>query len=66
MILLISITLLMVLAIFLYTLQPKYGKAPSGEQLALIQASPNLKNSKFQIIGFTSIKTEGYSMIEVV
>ncbi|MCH7409491.1 MBL fold metallo-hydrolase [Belliella sp. DSM 111904] len=66
MILTISITLLMAVAIFLYTLQPKFGTAPSGERLASIQASPNFKNGKFQNISFTPIMTEGYSMTEVI
>ena len=65
MIILLSVLLLCVGAIFFYVRQVKFGKAPSGERLELIKQSPNYKNDKFQNVHFTPMITEGYSMASV-
>src|SRR6187402_2502231 len=65
MIILLTVSLLSVLAIYLFLHQAKFGKAPAGERLKLIKQSPNYKNGKFQNIHFTPMLTEGYSMAAV-
>ena len=46
--------------------QNKFGKLPSGERLARVEASPNYKNGKFHNLNFTPELTEGYSMWRVL
>ncbi|WP_264524701.1 MBL fold metallo-hydrolase [Flavobacterium sp. N502536] len=59
---------LLVLAITLYFFlqHPKFGKAPSGERLALIQKSPQYKNGKFENQNFTPELAEGYGYSKVL
>jgi L-ascorbate metabolism protein UlaG (beta-lactamase superfamily) len=65
MIILLSVVLLCVATVFFYMRQAKFGKAPSGERLELIQQSPGYKNGKFQNVHLTPMITEGYSMASV-
>ena len=65
MIILISVLLLGVVAVYLYMRQAKFGKAPDAARLELIKHSPNYKNGKFQNVHFTPMLTEGYSMVNV-
>jgi L-ascorbate metabolism protein UlaG (beta-lactamase superfamily) len=51
---------------YLYMRLPKFGKAPSGERLERVKASPNYKDGKFQNLVFTPDLTEGYSMFGVM
>lgn len=57
-----------ILAVFSYFYMrlPKFGKAPSGQRLELLQQSPNYKNGKFQNIHHTPDLTEGYSMVGIL
>lgn len=66
MIILISIVVLIVLAIFLYMRQPKFGKAPSGERLKHIEQATNYKDRAFQNLEETPSLTEGYSMTKIL
>ncbi len=66
MIILLSVLLLCVVAVFLYMRQPQFGKAPKGKRLELLQQSPNYKDEKFQNIHFTPTIAEGYSMTGLV
>jgi len=64
MIIVCSILLLCVLAVFFYMRRAEFGIAPSGVRLELIKQSPNFKKGKFQNVHFTPMMTEGYSMTE--
>lgn len=66
MIVLLSLVLLLVVGTFLYMRHPKFGKAPSGERLALLQQSPNYKDGKFQNLEYTPDLTKGYSMLGIM
>ncbi|WP_233164795.1 MBL fold metallo-hydrolase [Pedobacter sp. ASV28] len=66
MIVLLSLVLLFTLATFLYMRHPKFGKAPSGKRLTLLQQSPNYKDGKFQNIEYTPDLTKGYSMLGIM
>ncbi|WP_432710873.1 MBL fold metallo-hydrolase [Pedobacter sp.] len=65
MIILISVLIICVLAVFLYMRQEKFGKAPGGARLEVMKQSPNYKDGKFQNVHFTPTITEGYSMVEI-
>src|SRR5690606_7477047 len=65
MVILFSIVLVLVIAIVAYVQQPKFGIAPSGDRLELLQQSPNYKDGKFQNLSFTPSLSEGYSMVGV-
>ena len=43
----------------------KFGKAPAGDRLALIQKSPNFRDGKFQNFSVTPELVEGYNMFGV-
>lgn len=60
------ILLLVLLAVYLFLQDARFGKAPTGERLALIQKSPNYKNGKFENEHFTPDLTEGYTMTGVL
>lgn len=66
MIVFLSITLLLAIAIFFYIRQPQFGKAPNGERLERMQNSPNYREGKFQNMDFTPNLTEGYSMAGIM
>lgn len=57
--------LLVALMVYNFLQHPKFGKAPSGERLALVQKSPQFKNGKFQNSSFTPDLAEGFSYLEV-
>jgi len=54
------------IAVYFYLQHPKFGKAPSGERLELIQKSPQYKNGKFQNENFTPELAEGYGYFSVI
>lgn len=56
----------LVLIIWLYLQQAKFGKAPSGARLQRIQQSPNFKEGKFQNQSHTPDLTEGYGYTGVM
>ncbi|WP_409417269.1 MBL fold metallo-hydrolase [Flavobacterium sp. PS2] len=61
MIVVISILVLLTLVTFLYMMHPKFGKAPEGNRLELIQKSSNYSDGKFQNTHDTPNLTNGYS-----
>lgn len=61
-----SLAILLVLAVFLYMRQPKFGKKPSNERLAALKKSPQFSNGKFQNISHTPTLTKGYSMRGII
>jgi L-ascorbate metabolism protein UlaG (beta-lactamase superfamily) len=65
MILFFSLLILLVIVTFFYLQHPKFGKAPNGKRIELIQKSLNFKEGIFQNIHFTPYKTEGYSMTRI-
>jgi len=60
-----TIIILLVIAFFAYLQHPRFGKAPAGERLALIQKSPQYKNGKFENANFTPDLAEGYGYFDV-
>lgn len=60
--------LLILIAIIAYNFlqHPKFGKAPSGERLTLIQNSPQYKNGKFENQSFTPDLAEGASFAGIL
>ena len=62
MLLFASLIILLILAVFLYMRQPKFGKKPSKERLEILKRSPQFSNGKFQNISHTPTLTEGYTM----
>lgn len=63
MIVFLSIIALLVLVVFLYMQQPKFGKAPNGERLERIKQSPQYHDGSFKNTSFTPTLTKGYSML---
>jgi L-ascorbate metabolism protein UlaG (beta-lactamase superfamily) len=59
MIILFVILIILVVGVYLFMQQPRFGKAPSGKRLARIQDSPNYKNGQFQNQSNTPALTEG-------
>ncbi|MCM0667966.1 MBL fold metallo-hydrolase [Flavobacterium tyrosinilyticum] len=66
MIIFLILVFLILLAIYQFLQHPKFGKAPSGERLTLIQNSPQYKNGKFENQSFTPDLAEGESMAGVL
>lgn len=60
----IAVILLLITVVFIYMQHPKFGKAPSGERLALVKQSPAYKNDRFQNSSATPVIAEGYSFWE--
>ena len=54
----IIILTLIAISVYNFTLQPQFGKLPSGERLELIKKSPNYKDGKFQNITPTPFLTD--------
>ncbi|MBO9583832.1 MAG: MBL fold metallo-hydrolase [Flavobacterium sp.] len=57
---------ILVIAVYFFLQHPKFGKAPSGERLTLIQNSPQYKNGKFENQSFTPDLAEGASYSKVL
>ena len=64
---LIALAIILPLAIitFIYVKKPQFGKAPSGDRLALIKKSPNFRNGRFQNFSHTPELVEGFNMFGV-
>lgn len=60
---LVIFLILLVLGGFLYIQHPKFGKNPSGQRLALVQASPNYKQGKLRNLIEKPGMTEGSNII---
>lgn len=58
----LTFTILLFLVVYLFLQDARFGKAPAGNRLSIIQKSPNYKDGKFQNVHFTPQLTEGYSM----
>jgi L-ascorbate metabolism protein UlaG (beta-lactamase superfamily) len=65
---LITLTILgsLTLGTIVFLRHPRFGKAPSGKHLELLQHSPNYANGKFQNQSHTPDITEGYSFWQVM
>ena len=66
MLLLVIIFISIVLSIFFFMRQDKFGKAPQGRRLELIKNSPNFKNGKFQNLSHTPALSEGVTYSAVM
>src|SRR5580698_412979 len=66
MIIFFIIIALIVLSIWIFMKQPKFGKLPSGESLERIKKSPNYKDGEFKNISYTPPIAEGVSYYTVM
>ncbi|MNK10079.1 metal-dependent hydrolase [compost metagenome] len=66
MIFFLSLALILAISTYFYMRLPKFGKAPSGQRLALLEQSPNYKDGKFHNFHYTPDLTEGYSMLGIM
>lgn len=62
----LSVMALVALAAIVILNQEKFGKAPSGERLVRIKASPNFKKGTFQNQSYTPVMPEDVSMFRVM
>jgi len=63
---LISVLVVLVLIVILFTQQAEFGKAAKSERLSRILQSPNFKNGKFQNQSFTPNLAEDVGIFEVL
>lgn len=63
---LLAIAILLVLTVFIFMQQSKFGKLPSGERLERIKKSPNYQKGSFKNISHTPDLTEGVSYYAVM
>ncbi|KAF9658492.1 MBL fold metallo-hydrolase [Tenacibaculum sp. ZH5_bin.1] len=63
---LITLITLLLVVVFIYMQNPKFGKNPNGDRLEIMKKSPRFKNGKFENTNFTPTITEGYSMLGVL
>ncbi|MEO8148156.1 MAG: MBL fold metallo-hydrolase [Bacteroidia bacterium] len=56
----------LILSVYFFIQQPKFGKMPEGIRLERIKKSPNFKNGKFQNLSYTPDLTEGVSYYKVM
>lgn len=56
----------LILVVYLFMQQPKFGEKASGERLQLMQTSPNYKDGKFQNLSYTPDLAEGTSYYTVM
>ncbi|MWB96203.1 MBL fold metallo-hydrolase [Flavobacterium sp. GA093] len=66
MIITLGIIAFLAAALYLFLQHPRFGKAPAGERLLLMQKSPQYKNGRFENQNFTPELTEGYGYFEVL
>ncbi len=66
MIFLLSAIAIFLVAVYLFTLQPKFGRLPSGERAERIQASPNFRDGRFQNLHHTPDLSEDASYYKVM
>ncbi len=65
MLIILIVILALVLSVYVFMHQSKFGELPSGKRLEQIKKSPNYKNGKFQNLGYTPNLTEGVSFYAV-
>ncbi|HEX8333804.1 MAG TPA: MBL fold metallo-hydrolase [Segetibacter sp.] len=66
MIVILIIVAVLTVVTFFYMRQEKFGKAPSGERLALMKKSPNFRNGQFENTSYTPQFAEGHSTLGVM
>jgi hypothetical protein len=66
MVIFLSIIVLLFSSIWIFMLQPQFGRLPSGERLERIIRSPHYKEGQFQNIHFTPNLVEGVSIFTVM
>jgi L-ascorbate metabolism protein UlaG (beta-lactamase superfamily) len=66
MLIFLIIVLTLVIAVYVFMQQSKFGKAPAGERLRQIKNSPNYKAGKFKNLSETPSLTEGASFFSVL
>jgi L-ascorbate metabolism protein UlaG (beta-lactamase superfamily) len=66
MIILLILIALIIFSIWLFMIQPQFGKLPSGERLDRIKNSPHYKDAQFRNIHFTPQLADGVSMFTVM
>ena len=64
--LILLILVLLVVTVFLYVQQPKFGKTPAGERLEQVKKSPHYRDGKFQNLNHTPDLTEGVGYAEIM
>jgi L-ascorbate metabolism protein UlaG (beta-lactamase superfamily) len=62
----ISLISIVVLAVFVFMQQAKFGKLPSGKRLARIEKSPHYKNGAFENLNNTPMLTDGITYFGVL
>ncbi|SEJ30084.1 L-ascorbate metabolism protein UlaG, beta-lactamase superfamily [Dyadobacter koreensis] len=63
---LVALTALVVISVYIFLQQPKFGKTPSGSRQARIEKSQNFKDGQFQNLNFTPDLAEGVSYFKVL
>jgi L-ascorbate metabolism protein UlaG (beta-lactamase superfamily) len=66
MIIALSVLMILIIAVFVFLRQPKFGKTPGREILEKIRQSPHYKNGAFQNLSPTPSLTEGASFYTVL
>jgi len=66
MLIIVVIVIVFIIWFDIFMRQSKFGKAPSGERLERIKASPNYRNGKFQNQSLTPDLTEGANYFSVL
>ena len=66
MLLFIAIIFLLIITVYLFLQQPKFGKKSTGERLEKIKQSPNYKDGQFQNLSNTPDITEGANYFTVL
>jgi|SRR6218665_1609964 len=62
----LALILIFILIVYLYMLQPKFGRQPSGERLNRLQNSTNYRNGSFQNLSPTPPLTEGVTYYDMI
>jgi len=66
MIISICVIAALVVAIFIFTNQPQFGKLPTGERLERIKKSPNYRNGEFQNLNPTPVMAENINYFKAI
>ncbi|WP_201741456.1 MBL fold metallo-hydrolase [Sinomicrobium soli] len=66
MIIFLSLLAILVISLILYLQHPQFGKAPSGDRLERLAASPHFRDGVFENLSYTPPLTEGYTYLEVM
>jgi L-ascorbate metabolism protein UlaG (beta-lactamase superfamily) len=62
----IIIVIVLALSVYVFMLQPLFGKLPSGARLERIKKSPNYRDGSFQNLHYTPQLAEGETMLKVI